>query len=159
MTSTKVPPSGAVQVGGTLDGIDALPLPSGAATEATLAAGVKARAGYVDEIGNALTVKRAVANVAASQTDSSVVAAVTSKKIRVLAIHMVTAATATNVTFNTKGAGAGVAISPLYPNAANGGLVAPYMAAGWLETVAGEALTVTTGAGSTTGILVVYVEV
>jgi len=34
----KVSPSGAVQVGGTLDGITALPLPSGAATESTLSA-------------------------------------------------------------------------------------------------------------------------
>lgn len=99
---------------------------------------------------------RAFANVAASQTDSSIVAAVSGKVIRVLAMVAVAGGTATNLTFNTKPAGAGTAISPLFANGINGGEVLPFNPSGWFETNSGEGLTVTTGAGSTTGILVVY---
>ena len=107
----------------------------------------------------ALTPKFAKANVAASQTDSSIVAAVTSKKIRVLSYTIITAASATNITFNSKPAGAGTAISSLKACGVNDGVHASYCPVGHFETVAGEGLTVTTSAGSTTGIDVVYVEV
>lgn len=100
---------------------------------------------------------RAFANVAASQTDSVIKSAVTGKVIRVLAVAAVAGGTATNLTFNTKGSGAGTAISPLFANGINGGEVLPFNPSGWFETASGEALTVTTGAGSTTGILVTYV--
>jgi len=106
-----------------------------------------------------LTPKTAFANVSASQTDSSIVAAVTSKKIRVLGVVAHAAGTATNITFNSKGAGAGTAITHTIPAGANGGEVLPGWHIGWFESASGEALTVTTGAGSTTGILVRYVEV
>jgi hypothetical protein len=109
--------------------------------------------------GAALTVKRAFASVAAGTTDGPVVAAVAGKKLRVLAFILMAAATATLATFNSKGAGAGVAISPAYPCAINGGLAPPYNVHGWLETSAGEGLTLTTGAGSTVVVQVVYVEV
>jgi hypothetical protein len=35
----------------------------------------------------------------------------------------------------------------------------PYNPVGWFETVSGQGLSATTGAGSTTGIQIVYVEV
>lgn len=104
-------------------------------------------------------VKYAFANVAASQTDSAIVAAVTSKKIRVLSMYALAGGTATNLTFNTKPAGAGTAISPLFANGANGGEVLPFSPIGWFETNSGEGLSVTTGTGSTTGIGVSYIEV
>lgn len=107
----------------------------------------------------AQTPKKAFANVAASQTDSSIVAAVALKAIRVVSCFMVTGATATNVTFNSKGSGAGTAITSLIADAANGGAVLNYNPEGWFSTVPGEALTVTTGAGSATGINVSYVEI
>ncbi len=107
----------------------------------------------------ALTPKFALANVAASQTDGNIVTAVTAKKIRVIALSCVCGATATDITFNSKGAGAGTAISPLYANGGNGGEVLPGNPWGWFESASGEALTATTGAGSTTGISVTYVEV
>ena len=106
----------------------------------------------------ALTPKFAKANVAASQTDANIVSAVTSKKIRVLQMFALAGGTATDLTFNTKPAGAGTAISPLMANTSNGGEVLPFSPIGWMETASGEGLTVTTGTGSTTGILVVYVE-
>ncbi len=96
------------------------------------------------------------ANVAASQTDSSVVAATAGKRIKVLALVAQAGATATNITFNTKPAGAGVAISDTMQNAANGGRVLPFNPLGWFQTAVGEGLTATTGAGSTTGVTLVY---
>lgn len=103
--------------------------------------------------------KRAKANVAASSTDSTLVAAVAGKRLRVLAMVAVCGATSTDLTFTSKPAGAGTAISPLFANAANGGEVLPFNGAGWFETESGEGLSVTTGAGSATGILVTYIEV
>ncbi len=108
--------------------------------------------------GVALTPAYAFANVAASQTDSSIVTATAAKVIRVLQVAFVAGATATNITFNTKPTGAGSAISPLFADAGNGGVVLPYSPVGWFETGSGEGLTVTTGAGATTGILVTYVK-
>lgn len=96
-------------------------------------------------------------SVAASATDSVLVAAATNKKIRVLAYmlnHGTT--TASTVTFNSKGAGAGTAVWPALLYTANGGSNSPQIDTGWFETNAGEALTVSTGVGSTTGIGVVY---
>lgn len=101
----------------------------------------------------------AFANVAASQTDSSIVAAVAGKKIRVKAVAFVCGDTGTDATFNSKGGGAGTACSPLFANAANGGAVLNNNPEGWFETETGEALTLTTGAGSTTGVIVKYVLV
>jgi hypothetical protein len=104
------------------------------------------------------TPKKAKANVAASQTDSSLVTAVAGKILRVLGVVAVAGATATDLTFNTKPAGAGTAISPLFANDVRGGIVLPETPSGWWDTSSGEGLTVTTGAGSTTGISVIYVE-
>lgn len=107
----------------------------------------------------AFQVAHAFANVAASQTDSAIVAAVAGKSIRVLAFILNTAATTTAVTFNTKPAGAGTAISALFQCVVNGGPESGFCPSGWFQTNVGEGLTVTTGTGSTTGIQVVYDEV
>jgi hypothetical protein len=94
--------------------------------------------------------------VAASATDSVLVTGITGKKIRVLAILLNQGdTTPSTVTFNSKGAGAGTAISPAFKYAANGG-TSVHNKEGWFETNSGEALTVSTGTGSTTGIVVVY---
>lgn len=102
------------------------------------------------------SVAYAKANVAQSQTDSSIVTATTGKKIRVLALVLLPAASATTVTFNTKPSGSGTAISAAFACGANGPLVLPYNPHGWFETVVSEGLTVTTSSGSTVGIQVVY---
>lgn len=109
--------------------------------------------------GTLCKVKYAFANVAASQTDSILVAAVGGKSIRVLSYGMMAGATGTNVTFNTKGNGAGVAVSQLFATAANGGIARPYSPTGYFQTNDGQGLSVTTGAGSTVGIDVVYIEI
>lgn len=95
--------------------------------------------------------------IAASQTDSVLVAASGTAKIVVTSVVINQGdTTPSTVTFNSKGSGAGTAISPPLKAAANGGFVLPLNEAGWFSTVAGQALTVTTGAGSTTGIIVTY---
>jgi predicted aconitase with swiveling domain len=99
-------------------------------------------------------------NIAAGTTDSSLVAAVTGYKIRILAVllnHGDTTPSA--VTFNSKSGGAGTAISPLLKGPANGGFVVPYSKQGWWESISGEGISVTTGAGSTTGVTVLYERV
>lgn len=98
-------------------------------------------------------------NITASATDSALVTGVATKKIRVVAMSSQAGGTATTLVFNSKPAGAGVAISPVYANGVNIGAVLPYNPVGWFETVAGEALTATTGAGSTTSVLVTYILV
>ena len=101
----------------------------------------------------------AKADIASSATDSSIVAATTGKKIRVIALACVTGSTPTTITFNSKGSGAGTAISCQFQNGANGGEVLNFNPAGWFETTASQALTATTGAGSTTGVIVTYILV
>lgn len=102
---------------------------------------------------------KAFANISASTTDGALVTAVTGKIVRVVAVSAVAGGTATNLTFNSKPAGSGTAISPLYANGANGGEVLPYNPRGWFDTNVSEGLTATTGGGSTTGILINYILV
>lgn len=110
--------------------------------------------------GTALTVKRQARNIAASQTDAVGVAAVTGKKIRVLGLVLHGGDTAGSaVTLNTKPSGAGTAISPVFELGINQSVVLPQSDNGWFETTAGQGLSITTGAGSTTGIQIIYVEV
>lgn len=105
----------------------------------------------------ALTPARAFANVAASQTGSTALGLSASGSLiyRVLALAMVTGGTSTTVVFNTTTGP--TTITATFANGANGGVVLPYNPLGWFQNTAGDGLTVTTGAGSTTGIQVVYV--
>ena len=99
----------------------------------------------------------AKASIAAATTDGALIAAVAGKKIRVVSLVISPGTTATVSTFNSKPAGAGVAISaPIYP-AANQVVPLPFNPAGWFETASGEGLTVTTSAGATTGYQITYV--
>lgn len=99
---------------------------------------------------------KAFANIAGGTTDGALVTAVAGKIVRVVSVASVAAATATNLTFNSKPAGSGTAITCLFANGANGGEVLPYNPRGWFDTNVGEGLTATTGGGSTTGILINY---
>lgn len=111
----------------------------------------------------AATVKRFVANLATGATDSVLVAAVATKKIRVLQLYAqnVHATLPQQVTFgSTAGAGATTVVSPAIVNPATAGEVLPFSQVGWFETVAGEGLVATTpSGGGTTAILGAYVEV
>lgn len=94
----------------------------------------------------------AYADVGASATDTSLVAAQTGKKIRVHAIGLSCGATPSTVVFNTKPAGAGTACGPIFNNS----ISLPFNPAGWFETTLSQGLSTSTGAGSTSGVLVVY---
>lgn len=116
-------------------------------------------AGYTRVAAEVCKNKFAFANVAASQTDSSLVAAVAGKRIRVLSYLIMAGSAATDVTFNSKGSGSGTAISILHACPARSGVARCGDQVGYFETKLGEALTVTTSAGSTVGIQLCYIEV
>lgn len=100
--------------------------------------------------------KNAWDSVGASATDSNLVTAITGNKLRVVAVVINHSGAASDVTFNSKGSGAGTAISPALGGPTDGGFVIGENPSGWFETNVGEALTVTTGAGSATSIIVSY---
>ena len=79
---------------------------------------------------------------AASSGDNTIVAAVTGKKIRVVALFLV-AAGAVTVRFES-GAG-GTALTGQMSLAANGGFALPYNPVGYFETAAGELLNMELG--------------
>lgn len=108
----------------------------------------------------------AIGNIAQSQTDSVLIAGSVGVVYRVIGGFAI-AATATNVTISSKGTGASTPITSLMPYGANGGISWPLPAQqdtgnppfGYFETNRGEALTVTTGAGASTGITLVYIKI
>lgn len=99
------------------------------------------------------------ANVSSATVDSNLITAIANRKIRVLGFLFVCGSTATPITFNSKGSSSGTAISPQFQNAANGGACGVPNDLGWFETNLNEALTLTSGTGSTTGVLVIYQEI
>lgn len=108
-----------------------------------------------DEAGVLQRILKGAVNVAAGTATGELVALTALKKIRVLDMLMVTGATATDSTFKS----ASTAISPVIANGVNSGAMMPRNDDGWFETTAGEALNVTTGAGSSTGYLFHYILV
>lgn len=102
-----------------------------------------------------LTPKFYSASTSASTTDATVVAAVASKSIRVLALVVQVGATATDVTFES----GGTTRVHKIPAGANGGQSLSFNPLGWFQTVSGASLTITTGSGSTTEVTLVYAEV
>jgi hypothetical protein len=102
--------------------------------------------------------KFALANIAAATTDGAIITAVTGRKIRVLDVKIGTITLATTVTFNSKPAGAGTAISCLF-NAPVGVAALGFNQLGHFETNLSEGLTATTGAGNTVAIQITYIEV
>lgn len=102
-----------------------------------------------------LTPKFYTGTIAASSTDSQLIAAVSTKILRVVALVAQCDATATLITFESSTT---TRIHRI-PAGANGGQCLPFNPVGWFQTAASASLTVTTGAGSSTDISLVYVEV
>lgn len=127
--------------------------PAAARTTHSIAAGLQ-----TDAVMNglaALTPKYFSATVAASQTDSVLIALVGGKKLRILSLCAQCGGTATDMTFESNG----TTRKHKIPAGINGGQVLPFNPVGWFETAAGETLTVTTGAGSSCEITGTYIEV
>lgn len=103
--------------------------------------------------------KFAAIGVAASG-DNTLVAAISGKKIRVLAISLI-AAGAVNLYLTSAGGGAVIfgGSTNKVGLAANGGFVLPYSPAGWFETAAGQALVANLSAAVAVAGVVVYAEV
>lgn len=104
----------------------------------------------------ALTPKFA-AIAASSSGNNTIVAAVTSKKIRVLAYNLIGNG-AVNAKFQT-GAGGTDLTGLKYIAAAGGGICAPYCSVGWFETASGALLNLNLSGAVAVGGEIVYVEV
>lgn len=132
---------------------DAVALPAGTALIGQVSA--SSETGTVYNGTTALTPK--FAKIAASASgDNTLVAAVTSKKIRVLAYNFIS-----NGTVNAKfqSGAAGTDLTGLKYCVANMGLVAPYNPLGWFESAAGVLLNLNLSAAIAVGGELVYVEV
>lgn len=105
--------------------------------------------------GTVVTPKYAVID-AATSGDNTLVAAVTAKKVRVLALYLVAAGTV-NVRFES-GAG-GTALSGQMSLVANTGFVLPYNPAGWFETASNTLLNLELSAAISVDGTLVYIEV
>lgn len=131
----------------------------GSATDASVAAPLPvqntAESSQMSAGGTLVTPEFAIID-AATSGDNTIVAAVTSKKIRVLSLFLVAAGTV-NVRFES-GAG-GTALSGQMNLIANTGFVLPYNPAGWFETAVNTLLNIElSGAVSVDGSLT-YIEV
>ena len=92
---------------------------------------------------------------AAGATDAVIRAAVPGRRIRVLGARVFPTVTPpASFTLNTKGSGAGTAISPVFPLVASTPFQVP-SGEGLCQTLVGEALTVTNPAGTTLAVYMV----
>lgn len=132
-----------------------MPVTAPAATRTTHSISVAVQSDALMNGLTALTPKFFSATVAASTTDSSLIALVTSKKLRIVSLAAQCGSSATTMTFESGGS----TRKHIVPAGANGGQVLPYNPVGWFETVAGESLTVTTSSGSSCEITGTYIEV
>lgn len=112
-----------------------------------------------DAKGGKVLIQSAFANVAAGSTDAVILPAVPGKRIVVLGILAHSGgADPTDVTLNTKGSGAEVAITSTKQVGANSGWVQSRGCATdfLFQTLNSQGLTCTTGAGSPVGIDLTY---
>lgn len=105
--------------------------------------------------GVALTAGYAV--VAASATDNTVVSAVATRKIRVLAYSLM-AVTPVNARWQS-GTGAANLLTGFMFLGASGGLVAPYNPVGWFETSGNNLLNLKCAAAQSVGGCITYLEI
>lgn len=111
----------------------------------------------VMKIGNTSVTPKFAVISASSSGDNTIVAAVASKKIRVLAYNLMGAG-AVNARFQTAAAGAYLT-GLKYIAAAGGGICAPFNPVGWFETVAGDLLNLELSGAVAVGGEIVYIEV
>ena len=115
----------------------------------------KQTSGTLSDAGTDRTVKYAIID-AATSGDNTLVAAVASRKIRVLSIFYVASAA---VTTRVESGAGGTALTGQMQLAANGGFVLPYSPHGWFETAVNTLLNLElSGAISVDGALT-YVEI
>jgi hypothetical protein len=126
------------------------------AVQSSTPSGVYLATDKLSNNGTLLTPKFATIS-ASSSGNNTVVAAVTGKKIRVLAYNLIGNG-AVNAKFKTAAAGADLT-GLKYIAAAGGGICAPFNPLGWFETVSGDLLNLNLSAAVAVGGELVYVEV
>jgi len=109
--------------------------------------------GVIPASGVAKNAKRAILNATASGVTAAI-AAVTTSKIRVLALVLTTTAENT-IKFQS----ASTDITPTFPFVALGGMVLPFNEHGWFETVKNEALNFSQSVATPCAIHIVYAEI
>lgn len=131
----------------------------GSAADAAVAAPVpvqaSAESNQMTAAGTVVTPKYVIID-AASNGDNTILAAVTSKKIRVLACMLVAAGTV-NVRFES-GAG-GTALTGQMNLVVNTGFVLPYNPVGWFETASNTLLNLELSAAVSVDGCITYIEV
>jgi hypothetical protein len=112
---------------------------------------------HIKDLTQHRRVSHTKANIAASQTLTTLVAAppVVGERIAVFGFFAVTGATATEMTLYS----GSTAISPLLANAANSGVILQPGSMPWFVCAPGEALKITTGAGSATGLMLITANI
>ena len=131
----------------------------GSATDASVAAPLPVQASVESNqmtAGGTVVTPKYVIIDAATSGDNTILAAVTSKKIRVLALFLVSAGTV-NVRFES-GAG-GTALSGQMNLVANTGFVLPYNPVGWFETASNTLLNLELSAAISCDGSLTYIEV
>lgn len=124
----------------------------------TYPAGAGDTSGYVtSSAGASLQVKYAPID-AATSGDNTIVAAVASKKIRVLSAFLVNGHTAAQTVRFESGA-SGTALTGQMVLPANGGFVLPHNPHGWFETTAGALLNLELAGATTVDGAISYIEV
>lgn len=101
-------------------------------------------------------VKRAVIDTATSP-DTTLVAAVTGKKIRVLSVFLIMTGTAVTIRFES-GTG-GTALTGQMTPTQGGGFVLPHNPLGWFETLDSELLNLELGGAQSVDGVLTYIEV
>lgn len=94
---------------------------------------------------------------AATSGDNTIVAAVSGKKIRVIAAHLTM--TGTLVTIRFESAAGGTALTGQMQPLAGHSITLPFNPVGWFETVAGELLNMELGGSQSVDGCLTYVEV
>jgi hypothetical protein len=131
----------------------------GAATDASVAAPLPVQASVESNqmtAGGTVVTPKYVIIDAATSGDNTLLAAVTAKKIRVLALFLVAAGTV-NVRFES-GAG-GTALTGQMNLVANTGFALPYNPAGWFETASNTLLNCELSAAISVDGCLTYIEV
>ncbi len=105
--------------------------------------------------GEFVQVKRAFVDAATNDT-TALLAAVADRAFRILSLILLHGDTAGTVTLKS----GEDAISPVFSNAANGGMVLPLNPHGWFQTNAiNEALNITVSDSSNCGVIINYIEI
>ena len=94
---------------------------------------------------------------AAGNGDNTIVAAVSGKKIRVIALHATMTGTLVTIRFESSAGGAALT-GQMQPLAGNS-IDLPFNPVGWFETVAGELLNMELGGAQSVDGCLVYVEI